>query len=269
MSNDKKIPVNGISISYEDSGKGDTPIIFIHGFPFNKSMWQPQFDFLKKTNRVIIYDIRGFGGSTSDDEKFSIDLFADDLIKLMNELKIDQAIACGLSMGGYILLSAVERYQARFKAIILSDTQCLADSKEGMEKRYKSIDEIKKNGLNDFAKNFAKGAFSKKAFETKKDLTDKIEQVILSNSSQSITGALDALAQRKETCSALKNIMIPTLIICGDEDELTPLTRSEFLFNSISGATMHTIKEAGHLSNLEQPEVFNQHIYNFILNLIP
>jgi 3-oxoadipate enol-lactonase len=122
------VDINGITICYDDFGKGLLPIIFIHGFPFDKSSWQPQLDFLRQTHRVIAYDIRGFGNSTSGKEKESIRLFADDLIQFMDALEIDKAIVCGLSMGGYILLNAAFRYPERFEAIVLSDTQCIADS---------------------------------------------------------------------------------------------------------------------------------------------
>jgi len=127
---DINIKLNGLTISYDDLGKGAVPIIFIHGFPFDKSSWQPQMEFFKKTNRVIAYDIRGFGKSSSGNEKESIRLFADDLIKFMDGLEITKAIVCGFSMGGYILLNAVCHYPKRFDAIILSDTQCIADSVE-------------------------------------------------------------------------------------------------------------------------------------------
>src|SRR5689334_21491870 len=124
--NDIQIQVNGTTVCYDDLGKGKIPILFIHGFPFDKTSWQPQMQFLKSTNRVIAYDIRGFGKSAAGNEKASIGLFADDLVQLLDALQLDKVIACGLSMGGYILLNALSRYPERFDAIILSDTQCIA-----------------------------------------------------------------------------------------------------------------------------------------------
>src|ERR1700749_5009267 len=135
--NDITVQANGIAVCYDDLGIGNTPILFIHGFPFDKSSWQLQLDYLKSSHRVIAYDLRGFGKSSTGNEKPSMDLFADDLVQLMNILQIDKVVACGLSMGGYILLNAVNRYTERFEAIVLSDTQCIADTSEGKEKRYK------------------------------------------------------------------------------------------------------------------------------------
>ena len=136
---DLKIKIKGRSVCYIDYGKGELPILFLHGFPFDKSSWQLQLEALKETNRVLAYDIRGFGKSENGAEKPSIRLFADDLIQFMDALGIKKAIVCGLSMGGYILLNAIFRYANRFEAIVLCDTQCISDSKETKEKRTATI----------------------------------------------------------------------------------------------------------------------------------
>lgn len=142
-------------MAYDDMGKG-APIIFLHGFPFNKSMWQPQYDSLKQHFRIIAPDLRSFGYSKDDTSELSMDLFADDVIALMDELNLDKVAVCGLSMGGYIALNAIQRYPERFNAIILCDTQCNADTEEGKAKRLKSIDDIKSNGITDFTEGFLK-----------------------------------------------------------------------------------------------------------------
>jgi len=265
MKNNLTIPVNGIPMSYEDSGKHTLPVIFVHGFPFNKSMWDPQFEFLKETHRVITYDLPGFGNSGPLRAETSLTDFADNLVQFMDALKIEKANVCGFSMGGYILLNAMERYPFRFESIILCDTQCAADSKENAQKRFDTIQDIEKKGLEEFTDEFLKKVFSNHAeIET----TERMKQVILSNSPQAIIAALKAMAGRKETCSGLKNILVPTLVLCGEEDTLTPVAVSEFLFESIPNAEMHVIKNAGHLSNLEQPEIFNGHLHNFISDII-
>ena len=137
--NELNISVNDLQVAYHDSGAETTPVIFLHGFPFDKSAWNPQLDAISSQYRMINYDLRGFGNSDAGSENFSMDLFADDLIHFMDALQIPTAIVCGLSMGGYIILNAIDRYPERFKAIILCDTQCIADTPEGKEKRYKTI----------------------------------------------------------------------------------------------------------------------------------
>jgi 3-oxoadipate enol-lactonase len=256
--------INGANICYDDFGEGETPIIFIHGFPFDKSSWQTQLDFLRKTNRVIAYDIRGFGNSTGGQDKISIQLFANDLIKFMDTLAIKTAIVCGLSMGGYILLNAVHQYPERFKAIILSDTQCLADSAEAKDKRMQTIAKIETDGLQNFADGFIKNIFCKESIENKKGLVASIKNIMLNTPPQTITDTLMALAQRAETCSALKQITVPALLLCGSEDKITPPEQAEFMHSNISDSTFYIINNAGHMANMEQPDVFNKHVVEFI-----
>jgi 3-oxoadipate enol-lactonase len=263
-SSNLQINVNGITISFDDVGKGQVPIIFIHGFPFDKSSWQPQMAFFQDTHRAIAYDIRGFGTSGAGEEKASMYLFADDLVKFMDALEIDKAIVCGLSMGGYILMNAMQRYPQRFEAIILSDTQCIADSEEAKAKRQKTILDIKESGLSSFSEGFVNAIFSQTALENENKWVAEIKKIIISTPVEIITGTLSALAERSETCSSLAAIDIPTLILCGREDKVTPVAQSEQLHREIATSTLHIIDKAGHVSNLEQPDEFNAQILNFI-----
>jgi 3-oxoadipate enol-lactonase len=263
-SSDRQINVNGISTCYDDFGKAQMPIIFIHGFPFDKSSWQPQMAFFKRTHRVIAYDIRAFGASTAGNEKASIPLFADDLVKFMDAMEIDKAIVCGLSMGGYILLDAVQRYAARFEAIILSDTQCIADEEATRAKRKQTILDIGETGLMPFAEGFVKNIFTQTSLDNKNEWVETIKNIILSTPVETVTATLSALAERSEMCSSLKLIDAPTLILCGREDKVTPIAQSEFMHREIVNSTLHIIDKAGHLSNLEQSDEFNSQILDFI-----
>ncbi|WP_394991043.1 alpha/beta fold hydrolase [Emticicia sp.] len=265
--NKNMIDIDGITISFDDFGKSDIPIIFIHGFPFDKSSWQPQMKFLKKTHRVIAYDIRGFGASISNDEPESIYLFSNDLVKFMDALAIKKAIVCGLSMGGYILLNAVHRFPNRFEAIVLSDTQCIADSEEAKEKRSKSISQIKAEGLKKFADTFIANVFCQNSLDNKKELVEEIRNIILKTPQRTVIGTLEALAQRSEMCASLHEISVPTLILCGNEDIVTPPIQAELLYGKILNSSLHIIQNAGHLANLEQPEQFNKHLTSFISSL--
>lgn len=261
------IPINDFNLSYDDVGEGSNTIICLHGYPFDKTMWQEQLDFLKSSNRIIACDIRGFGKSIDEASQLSIELFTDDLIAFMDKLKIDKAIVCGLSMGGYIALNALKRFPDRFEALILCDTQCIADTAEAKEKRYKKIDEINLNGATEFNEGFVKSVFHKDSLSNKKDLVEKLRSVVFVNSKHIITMGLTALAERSETCSTLNSISIPTLIICGREDEVTPLAQSEFMNSNIKGSILRVIDNAGHVSNLEQPNEFNKHLLDFLTSL--
>jgi 3-oxoadipate enol-lactonase len=263
---ESSVVINNLAVSYFDSGGTGIPVIFIHGFPFDKSMWLPQIESLADKYRMIAYDIRGFGHSTSGEETFSIDLFATDLSRFLDALKIEKAFACGLSMGGYILMNAAARFRQRFLGIVLADTQCIADSAENKEKRYATVSEIEKNGLTGFAENFVKNIFSRDTLENNKVLVERIKKIILNTSPKTITATLKALAERNESCTNLKSLHISTLILCGKEDTVTPLSQSELLNNALKGSVLHPIEKAGHMSNLEQPETFNEHLLNFLKN---
>jgi pimeloyl-ACP methyl ester carboxylesterase len=258
------IELNNFHLSYDDVGEGSIPIIFLHGYPFDKTMWQGQLEFLKPSYRLIPCDIRGFGKSIDEESPLSIDLFAEDVIQFMDKLSIEKAIICGLSMGGFIALNVIKKFPERFEALILCDTQCIADTNEVKEKRYKIIDEIEVDGVANFNEGFIKSVFYKDSIINKKELVDQLRSVVFSNSKHIITEGLIALAERSETCSTLNEISIPTLIICGREDEVTPLAQSEMMYEAIKGSILCVIDNAGHVSNLEQPLKFNKHLLDFL-----
>jgi 3-oxoadipate enol-lactonase len=263
---DLTIEVNDFNLSYDDLGEGRYPIIFLHGFPFDKSMWNEQCEFLKSSYRLIACDIRGFGKSTDEVTPLSMSLFADDLILFMDKLGIDKAIICGLSMGGFIALNAVKRFPERFEGLILCDTQCIADTAEVKEQRLKDIIEIDNEGVTNFNEKFIKKVFHEDSFVNKKELVENLRNIVFANSKHVISQGLLALAVRTETCSTLSNIKIPTLIICGREDAVTPLAQSEYMKSHIEGSILKVIDNTGHVSNLEQPKEFNECLSEFLMN---
>jgi len=259
--------VNNIAISYNDVGEGSIPILFLHGYPFDKSMWKGQLDSLKSSNRVIAIDIRGFGKSTDEKSALSIDLFGEDLIAFMDKLIIEKAIICGLSMGGFIALNVMKKFPNRFKALILCDTQCIADTTEVKENRYTTIEKINIDGVDAFNEKFIKSVFHPDSLTSKVELVESLRSVVFANSKGIITAGLTALAERSESCSTLGAVSVPTLIICGREDEVTPLVQSEFMHKHIKGSILKIIDDAGHVSNLEHPEEFNKYLTDFLNSL--
>ena len=264
---DINVKVGDITVNYNDLGEGKLPVIFIHGFPFDKSSWKLQLDYLKQYQRVIAYDIRGYGKSTLNNEKISITLLADDLINFMDALQIPKAIVCGLSMGGYILLNALNRYRERFAAIILSDTQCISDTAEAKEKRHKNIALIESGGFAEYVENMIKNLFHPDSFITRKESVDAIRKTMLFASPQLVTDTLKALANREEMCYSLENILIPTLIISGKDDKSVPPQQSVFMHQQIPRSILNLIEKAGHLPNLEKPDEFNRLVKDFALSI--
>lgn len=265
LENNLTITINDQIISYIDEGQSNsTAIIFIHGFPLNKMMWSEQIGEFKKNHRVIAYDVRGHGNTPVGDEHFSIELFVNDLLSLMDALKINKAILCGFSMGGYIALNAIENYPNRFSTLILCDTNCTEDKPEAKEKRMKAIESIKEKGLEQYAQESLKKLFSPLSLSKQIDKVSIVKEMIMKTSKQSIFKTLHALAERAETCTKLHEIKIPVLILVGKEDEITPPDVALSMHEKIKGSTIHIIDGAGHLSNMENPNQFNEQLEKFL-----
>lgn len=266
--NNIKLTVNNCSLSYNDEGPEGAPIIiFIHGFPLNKSMWDKQVKALKDNYRVIAYDIRGHGNSEVGTVNFSIDLFVNDLLSFMDTLEIEKTILCGLSMGGYIALNAVENHPERFNALVLSDTNCTADTSEAKEKRMNTIESIKENGLDKFANDLIINLFAAESFKKNSEEIPVVKEMIVKTTTQSLFKSLHALAGRKETCSKLTEIKVPVLILVGEEDKITPPEVASALQEKIKDSQLSIIEHAGHLSNMENEDEFNNQLMKFIGNI--
>lgn len=267
--NSLTITVNNLTVSYINEGPPNPPtIIFIHGFPLNKLMWEKQIEILKENYRVIAYDIRGHGNSDAGDDDFSIELFVNDLLSLMDTLKIEKTILCGFSMGGYIALNAIENYPERFNALLLCDTNCAADIPDAKEKRMKTIESIKGKGLEQYAEESLKKLFAPISFSKHIEEIAIVREMIMKTSKQSLYKTLHALAERAETCTKMHEIKVPVLIMVGKEDEITPPDVALSMHEKIKGSTIHIIDHAGHLSNMENPEQFNDQLKKFFLKIV-
>ena len=230
-------------------------------------MWENQAKNLKETHRVITYDIRGHGNTNNGGEKYSIELFANDLIGLMDALNIEDTVLCGLSMGGYIALKAITEYPNRFKAVILCDTNCTADSPETIANRKRNVEIIETGTVGKYADESLKKFFTTNSLIENKTTVELVRDMIFETSKPTICKTLLALAERKETCSKLNDIKVPALILVGSEDRITPPEAAKFMHEKIKGSTLHIIEHAGHLSNLEQPTEFNDHMKKFLLSI--
>ena len=263
-----RFTTNGIHIEYETEGpRTGMPVVLIHGFPFSKAMWKPQIDVLKKDFHVITYDVRGHGASDVGDGQYTLELFVDDLIGLLDHLKLFKVVCVGLSMGGYITLRAVERHPERFRALVLCDTRSEADGNEGRIKRSGQAKTVKSEGMKKFAESFLKAVFYEKTFETNSQAVDSIKTIIEASSPLAVAGTLIALASRTDTTPSLYNIKIPTQILVGQHDALTPPSASFAMKEKIPNAELHVIPKSGHMSNLENTDEFNSHLLKFFNKL--
>lgn len=232
-------------------------------------MWKTQIALLSENGfRVISYDLRGHGKSDVGDGQYTIELFVDDLIALLDYLKITKTTVCGFSMGGYVALRAIERNPERFNAMILCDTTPSADSNEARLKRASSIKLIKKDGVKPFAEGFLKAVFASLSFSTKQNVIDETRKMILSNSPVGICGALLAMAARTDTTEALSKIGVPSLVLVGEHDIITPPAAAKTMHDRIQNSKMHVISGAAHMSSMENPNEFNEHLIEFLKNVI-
>jgi 3-oxoadipate enol-lactonase len=268
MKSPVKVIINGIDLYFIDSG---TPshkvVVFVHGFPFSHEMWKQQIDLLEKDYRVIAYDLRGHGTSGIGDGQYTLEFFVDDLIGLLDHLRIERAILCGLSIGGYIALRAVERNPERVEGLILCDTQSEADSNEARLKRAATIRTVKTNGVNAYAEGLVKAVFAPQSITAKAEAVKRIKETIQSNSSLGICGTLLALAVRTDTTASLPNIKVPTLILVGEHDTVTPPRTSQEMHDKIPNSEFHVISNAAHMSNLENPGEFDRYLLDFLKRL--
>ncbi len=265
----KQHQINGLNVI--EHGEHDRlPIVFVHAFPMNLKMWNPQVEALKNNYNVIVYDNRSFGLSNEDPDSLTIDSHVDDLFNIIDTLKLKKPVLCGLSMGGYISLRAMERNQDSFKGVILCDTRSFADDNSGKIKRAEQIKQIKQGGRKTFNEDFIKNTLSPKTLEgndAKKKTVDLIGAIIDEQKDSCVTGALLTMAARTDTTEYLENIKIPALVIVGEDDKLTPASPSRLMNAKIRNSTMSIIPEAGHFPNLENSEKYNNEIIKFLKSL--
>lgn len=258
--------VNGITIAYSDQGTG-LPIVFLHAFPLNRSMWAQQEDALSLQFRVITVDLRGHGESDAPLWCYTLEQSADDVNALLDQLSIQQAIFAGLSIGGYILFAFYRKYAARVKGLVLADTRAQADTAEGKDGRFQMAQTAYKKGPSAIADIMIPKLLSPSTIQTRQDLVQQVRAMIEGNQISGIAGDLMAMAERPDSIPLLSQITCPTQIIVGEVDQATPPSDAKLMADQIHNARLAVIPNAAHLANLEQPEAFNHIVANFVSEL--
>jgi pimeloyl-ACP methyl ester carboxylesterase len=243
------------TISYSVVGEGK-PLVLIHAFPTDQQLWKPQQKALSKHFRVITLDLWGFGGSSSTDgTAISMEKYADEVKQLLDQLHVKKTIIGGESMGGYITLAFLKKYPEHVKGLILADTQSIADTAEAKVKRETSALDVLTNGSQTFLNGFKSKALSTMAsLDVKNDLNNIVDH----QSPTAIASALRGMALREDTTNVLASTKIPVLILTGDQDVLISPQQSQNMHSIAKNSRLVTLTNSGHLSNLEQPEQWNQ-----------
>ena len=256
---------NGISINdYEGNGK---PLIFIHAYPLCSRMWDDQVNYFRDKYRVVTYDIRGLGYSNElSDYQFTMEDLVNDLFSIIDEMKLGKVNACGLSVGGYILLRAIVRDSQRFSSVLLADTKSEGEDNESLVSRSNMIMNLKTENKDKVLNEFLKKLVSEDGYNNEK-LRSFIETMMSWMDVKGLCAVLMAIATRTSTLFELKKLDVPALIIAGKLDAVTPPVRSFYMNENLKNSVLNIIPAAGHLSNMEAPEEFNKAVEKFLLNL--
>lgn len=261
-----KARINDIDLAYSDEGQGP-PVVFLHAFPLNRTMWAPQVVELSERYRVVTIDLRGHGESDAPMWRYTLDRFAEDVHGLLAHLGITRATFVGLSMGGYILFALYRKHPALFQALVLADTRATADTPEAKAARFSMAQIAYRRGASAIADLMLPKLLSPAACENRADLRDHVCGIITGNQVSGIVGDLMAMEERPDSTPLLSTIPVPTLVIVGDEDLASPPEEVEAMAQQIPGATFVQIPRAGHLSNMENPAAFNEALLSFLTSV--
>ena len=242
------------------------PVVLLHAFPMSSAMWEPQLEALK-AYRVVLPDFRGFGATPLSAPWF-IEHAVDDLFESLSAVGVEKAVLVGLSMGGYVALRAVEKNPSRVRALVLCDTRAEADANESKIKRAAAVDFVRARGAAAFLEPFLNDALASRTRTEKPKVVEFLRNVALRASPEAVMAALAALAARGDATAALSGVKVPAAVLVGSQDKVTPLPLAEVMRARIPGAELHLIPDAGHFSNVENPEAFNERLVSFLQRLL-
>lgn len=258
-----RLTTHGAIIEYDDIGNG-TPLLLIHGFPLDRTMWRAQAEGLQSVARVIAPDLRGFGQSGNAPESMTMEDYAADAKALLDALNVKQAVVCGLSMGGYVALAFLAKYRHLVKGLILCNTRSGADSEEAREARYANVKKAYEEGVAAIAEALMPKMLTAATLENRTSLVTFVKAMMARQPVDGVVAALRGMAGRTDRTPMLGGINIPTLIITGSADTLIPPSESEALHKAIPGSRLVTIPDVAHLSNIENADAFNAAVKEFL-----
>lgn len=251
-----------MTLHYTEQGQG-LPVVLLHGYPFNGTIWQTQQQGLSDKYRVIAPDLRGHGQSPAPEGVYDMDTMARDVLALLDSLEVEKAAIMGHSMGGYVTFALWRLAPARFAAIGLICTQASPDSDDTRKGRYKTAENVFTDGSQVVAQAMTPRLFAPNTPEDE-PIVEQIRTIILNTRPSGIIGTLKGMAARPDSTDLLPEINIPVLVLTGDKDQIIPPQKAEKMATSVPSATLVTIESAGHLPMLEQPQATTLAIRNFL-----
>jgi 3-oxoadipate enol-lactonase len=231
---------------------GDGPaVLFIHGFPLDRTLWRPVARTLTGWRRIAP-DLRGMGLSEVPEEGYSMAEYADDLAALLDAVKVDQAVVCGFSMGGYVAFELLRRHRDRVRALVLANTRAGADDADGRASRDAMIARIRRDGPGFLADEMIPRLLAPTSLKTQPDVVRQARGMVAAQPANGLVGALTAMRDRADATALLSTIAIPTLVIAGSDDQLIPSAASRAMAEAVPNAHFAMIPGAGHLAPMEQ-----------------
>jgi pimeloyl-ACP methyl ester carboxylesterase len=259
-----KLPASGLTIGYDELGTG-TPLVLLHAFPLDRGMWKPQLAALAEAARVVALDLPGFGESPP--AAFSIEGVADVVAEFLAVRAIPKAVVCGLSMGGYVALALARKHPDALAGLILADTRAGVDDRTAKANRTKSIALVEEKGSAALFETMAPKVLSELTHTAKPEVVERAKSIAAKQAAASVIAALAALRDRPDANPGLKAIAVPTLVLVGEYDAVTPPLAAANLSAQIRRSTLLHIPGAGHLSNVENPDAFNAAVCGFVAGL--
>ena len=260
------IRVDDIQLAYEDAGLG-LPVVLLHGYPFNRSLWTEQVSALSNSYRVVTPDLRGLGESDAKPGAATMNQMAHDVVVLLDQLEISRAVIGGLSMGGYVALAFYKQFPSRVRALVLADTRAQADTEDGKQKRFQQAEKALSEGMAGIADSMLPKLLTPETVSKHPEIVKRVRDMMLKTKPEGAAGALLGMAEREDQTPLLAQITCPALILVGREDPITPVADSEKMHREIAGSRLLVIDNAAHVSNLERTEQFNAELVRF-LNLL-
>lgn len=262
-----KATINGREVAWDETGSGRT-ILFLHGFPFNRQLWREQLRAVPDGWRGVAMDLRGFGDSAgSADPQYTMDMFADDAAALLTHLRVRRAVICGLSMGGYIAFAMQRRYPSMLGGLVLADTRATADSETERNNRLQLAQRVQAEGAGVLVEGMLPKLFAPATPYQKPQMVEWVRAMMAATSPGTLARALAGMAARPNSEPSLRDVTVPTLVIVGADDAITDRGQAQLMARAIRGSQIEVIPEAGHLSNLEAPDIFNRAVSRFLASL--
>ncbi|MBK7777366.1 MAG: alpha/beta fold hydrolase [Sandaracinaceae bacterium] len=257
-----------LSFSFIDDGDAQAvPVVFLHAFPYHSGMWEAQREGLKGHARFIAFDVQGAGTRSQDGTAYMLEHVVDDWLALLDHLEIETCVLAGLSMGGYVALRAVARAPERVRGLILANTQAGADSDTAKLGRAEGLRVLRRGGAAAFVAAQIAKQLSPHTQATLPALSKQLLSLASGATEGGVAASLVAIATRSDHTASLRDIAVPTLLIAGADDVVTPPALLQVLADHIPGATLHVLAGAGHLSNLEAEAEFTRLVIAFLAEL--